>query len=240
MSPSCSTQNGRTKSVLENYMRNAATQTGLPQPTDWEVRETYSLFWSSHKQPLSRASPRGNEAHQRPLEQGEYVPGTTVPAVLLPETNGLKTTLRPGRAHGNLWNLPPPTDCNFCPPPLKGDTLTGRPTTCWKCGPGALATPWPLLQLLARYHHTPLALATPEQHRWLHTHLEQASAEDTATVAWGANITAEWRFQRGAWDIKHPAITFLVLAKHRNTRPEPPPYPVKHHWSEVEDWQTIE
>ena len=79
-----------------------------------------------------------------------------------------------------------------------------------------------------------------EQHRWLHTHFEQASAENTATVARGPNTTAEWRFHQGAWDTKHPAITFPVLAKHRSTKPEAPAYPVKHLCSQVQDWQTTE
>ena len=228
------------KSVLESHMRNAATQTGHPQPTDGEVREAYGLFWSTHKQPLPRAPPRGKQAHHQPPEQEEYVTGTRVPAVLLLAPNVLKTTLRPGRAHGNLWMLPPPTARNFCPPPLPGDALTGTPTTCLRCGPQVLATPWPLLQLLARYYHTPTAHATREQHRWLHTHFEQALAEDTATVASRPNTTAEWRFHRGTWDTKHTALTFPVLAKHRSTTPEAPTYPVKHRCSQVQDWQTIE
>ena len=69
--------------------------------------------------------------------------------------------------------------------------LTGTPTTCWRCGPHALATPWPLLQLLARYHPMPTAEATPEQHRWLRTHFEQAAEGDTATVAWDLSAKAE-------------------------------------------------
>ena len=170
----------------------------------------------------------------------EYVPGATVPAVLFPAPNGVKTALRPGRARGNSWMLPPPTARNFCPPPLSQDKLTGTPTTCWKCEPQVLATPWPLLQLLARYHHRPTAHATPEQHRWLHTHFEQASAEDTATVAWEPSAAAEWRFHRGPWDTKHPAITFPVQAKHRSTTSEAPAYPVKHRCSQVQDWQTVE
>ena len=63
--------------------------------------------------------------------------------------------------------------------------------------------------------------------------------EDTATVAWGSNTTAEWRFHRGTWDTKHPAITFPLLAKHRSTTPEAPAYPVKHQCSQLQDWQTI-
>ena len=136
--------------------------------------------------------------------------------------------------------LPPPTARNFCPPPLPQDVLTGTPTTCWRCGPQVLATPWPLPQLLARYHHTPTAHATPEQHRWLHTHFEQALAEDTATVAWGRSTAAEKRFHRGTWDIKHQTITFPVLAKHRSTTPEASGYLVKHCCSQVQDWQTME
>ena len=220
------------KSVLENHMRDAATQTGHPQPTNGEVREAYGLFLSTHEQPLSQAPPRGNGAHHRLREQMEYVPGTTLPAVLLLAPSGLKITLRRGRAHSNLWMLPPPTARNFCLPPLPRDALMGTPTTCWRRGPQTLTTPCPPLQLLERYHHTPTAHATPEPHRWLHTHFEQASAEDTATVRWGPRTTAEWRF--------HPAITFLVLAKHRSTRPQAPAYPVKHHCSQVQDWQTIE
>ena len=216
-------------------MRNAATQTGHPQPTDGEVREAYNLFWSTHKRPLPPGPLRGNQAHHRPLEQVEYVPGATVPAVLLLAPIGLKTTLRPGRARGSLWMLPPPKAHPFCPPLLSQDKLMGTPTTCWRCGPQALATPWPLLQLLVCYHHIPTAHATLEQHRWLHTHFERAAEKDTATGA-----AAEWRLHRGTWDTKHPAITFPVLAKHCSTTPEAPAYPVKHRCSQVQDWRTVE
>ena len=179
------------KSVLESHTRNAATQTGHPQPTDGEVREAYNLFWSTHKRRLTPGPPRLKQAHHRPPEQVEYVPGASVPAVLLPAPNGLKTTLLPGRARGSLWMLPPPTAHPFCPPPLSQYKLRGTPTKCLRCGPQALATPWPLLQLLARYHHVPTAHATPELHRWLHTHFERAAEKDTATVAWGPSAAAE-------------------------------------------------
>ena len=144
------------------------------------------------------------------------MPGATVPAVLLLEPNRLKATLRPGRAGGNLWMLPPPTARLFCPPPLSQDKLTGNSTTCSRCGPHALATPWPLLQLLARYHPMPTA------------HTTSPSAK------------AEWRFHRGTWDTQHPDITFLVLANNRSATPEAPAYPVKHRCSQVQDWQTVE
>ena len=101
-------------------------------------------------------------------------------------------------------------------------------------------TPWPLLQLLARYHPMPRAHATPEQHRWLHTHFERAAERDTATVAWGRGAKAEWIFHRGTRDTQHPAITFSVLAKHRSATLEAPAYPVKHRCSQVQDWQTVE
>ena len=133
------------KSLLENHMRSAATQTGHPQPTDGEVREAYNLFWNTHKRPLPPSPLRGNEAQRRPLEQVEYVPGATVPAVLILAPNGLKTAFRPGRAGGSLWMLPPPTARPLCPPPLSQDKLTGTPTTCSRCGPHALATLWCLL-----------------------------------------------------------------------------------------------
>ena len=103
--------------------------------------------------------------------------------------------------------LPPPTARPFCPPPLSQDKLRGTPTTCWRCGPHALATPWPLLQLLARYQSMPTAHATPEQHRWLRTHFEKAAEGDTATVAWDPSTKVQWRFQRGMWNTQHPAIT---------------------------------
>ena len=228
------------KSVHESHMRSAATQTGHPEPTDGRVREAYNLFWSTHKRPLPPDPPRGDQAHHRPPEQRTYVPGATVPAVLLLAPNGLKTTLRPGRGRGSLWMLPPTTARPFCPPPLSQDKLTGTPTTCWRCGTQALAAPWPLLQLLARYHPIPTAHAPPEQHRWLHTHFERAAERDTATVAWGPSAAAEWIFHRGTWDTKHPAITFPVLAKHRSATPEAPAYPVKHRCSQVQDWQTVE
>ena len=128
-------------SVLASHMRNAATQTGHPQPIDGEVHEAYNLFWSTHKRPLPPGPPRGNWAHHWPPEQVDYVPGATVPEVLLLAPNRLKTTLRQGRAHGNLWMLPPPTALPFCQPPLSQDKLTGTPTTCWRCGPRALPPP---------------------------------------------------------------------------------------------------
>ena len=228
------------KSVLESHMRNVAAQTGHPQPTDGEVREAYGLFWSMHKRPLPQAPPRGNQAPHRQPEQVEYVSGATVSALLLLATTGLKTTLRPARARGSLWMVPSPTARSFCPAPLPQKKLTGTPTTCWRCGHQALATPWSLFQLLARYHHLPATHATPEPHRWLHTHFERASAEDTATVARGPSAAAQWGFRRGKWHTKHPGITFPVLAKHRSTTPEAPTYPVKHRCSHVQDWQTIE
>ena len=221
-------------------MRSAATQTGHPQPTDGEVREAYNLFWSTLKRPLPPGPPRGNQAHQRPPEQVEYLPGAEVPAVVLLAPNGLKATLRPGGARGNLWMLPPRTARPFCPPPLSQDKLTGTCTTCWRCGPQALANLWPLLQLLTRYHPMPTAHGTPEQHRGLHTHFERAAERDTATVAWGPSAEAEWSFHWGTWDTKHPAITFPVLAKHCSATPEAPGYPVKHQCSQVQDWQTVE
>ena len=185
------------KSLLENHMRSAATQTGHLQPTDWGVREAYNLFWNTHKRPLPPSPPRGNQAHHRPPEQVEYVPGATVPAVLLLAPNGLKATLRPGKAGGNLWMLSPSTARPFCPPPLSQDKLTCTPTTCPRCGPQALASRRPFLQLLARYHPMPTAHATPEQHWWLHAHFERAAERDTATVAWGPSAKAEWRFHQG-------------------------------------------
>ena len=152
----------------------------------------------------------------------EYVPGATVPAVALLAPNGLKATLQPGRARGNLWMLPPPTARNFCPPLLSQDKLTGTPTTC--------ASP-PMAPLLIPPH--------TNGPRWLHTHVERASAKDTATIAWGPRAAAEWRFLQGAWDTKHPAITLPVLAKHSTTL-EAPAYPVEHGCSQVQDWLTIE
>ena len=85
------------KSALENHMRTAARQTGHSQPTDGEVCEVYGLFWSTHKQPQPRAPPRRNQAHNQPMEQVDYAPGSTVPAVLLLAPDRLKTTLRPAR-----------------------------------------------------------------------------------------------------------------------------------------------
>ena len=228
------------KSVLESHMSNAATQTGHPQPLHGEVGEAYNLFWSTHKRLLPPGPPRGNQADHRPPEQVEYVQGARVPAVVLLAPNGLETALRPGRVRGNLWMLPPPTARPFCPPPLSQDKLTGTPATCWRCGPQALATPWPLLRLLACYDHIQTAHATPEHHPWLHTHFERAAEKETATVAWNASAAAECRFHRGTWDTKHPAITFPVLVKHRSATLEAPAYPVKHCCSQVPDWQTVE
>ena len=136
--------------------------------------------------------------------------------------------------------LQPPTARLFCPPPLPQDKLTGTPTTCWRCGPQALAAPWPLLQLLVGYHPISSAHATPEQHRRLQTHFQHAAVKNTGTVAWGPSAAAGCRFHRGTWDTKHPAITFLVLAKHRSATPEAPAYPGKHRCSQVQDWQTVE
>ena len=59
-------------------------------------------------------------------------------------------------------------------------------------------------------------------------------------MALGPSAAAEWRFHRGTWDTKHPAITFPVLAKHRSATREAPAYPVKHRCSQVQDGQTVE
>ena len=221
-------------------MRSAATETGHLQPTDGQVREVYNLFWNTHKRPLPPSPPRGTQENHRPPQQVEYVPGATVPAVLLLAPNGLKAILRPGRAGGNCGCYRNPRRAPSVRCHCRKKKLTGTPPTCWRCGPQALATLWPLLQLLARYHPMPTAHAAPEQHRWLHTHVERAAERDTATVAWGPSAKAGWRFQRGTWDTQLPAITFPVLAQHRSATPEAPAYPVKHRGSQVQDWQTVE
>ena len=143
-------------------------------------------------------------------------------------SNGLKVTLRPGKAQGKLWMLPPFTAHKFCPPLLPRDPLTGISTTCSRCGPHALATPWPMLQLLARYHHTPTAHATPEKQRWLDMHFKLGPAGMLATVTWQPNTPAEWSIHPGAFRTRQPALTYPVLAKYRSTMPEAPAYPTKH------------
>ena len=170
-----------------------------------------------------------------------YVPEATIPAVLLLAHNGLKVNLRPGKTQGNLWMLPPSTARKFHPPLFPQDPLRGTPTTCLQCGPLALAGPWPILQLLARQHHTPMAPTTPEQHQWLHTHFEPAPADGLATVTWESDTTAEWLIQLGMFHTKHPDLTSPVLARHRSTTPEAPAYPVKHRCLRgVPETQTIE
>ena len=116
-----------------------------------------------HKQPLPQSPADKNQAHQRPPERVEYILEATVPAVLLLAPDVLKVTLRPGRVQGNLWMLPPPTARKVHPLSLPQDPVMETPTTWWRCGPQALATPWPIFQLLGRYHHAPTADATPEQ-----------------------------------------------------------------------------
>ena len=59
-------------------------------------------------------------------------------------------------------------------------------------------------------------------------------------MAWSLSAKAEWRFHRGTWDTKNPAITFPVLAKHCSTTPEAPAHPVKHRCTQVQDWRTVE
>ena len=161
--------------------------------------------------------------------------------VLLLAPNGLKVTLRPGKAQGNLSMLAPPTARRFCPPPLAQDPLTGMPTTCWRCGPHALAKPGPIFQLLARHHHTPTARATPEQHRWLHTHFELAPTGTLATVTWQPNAPAQWRIHQGTLRTERPTLIYPVLAQPHSTAPEAPAYPTKRCCSrEVQETQTIE
>ena len=115
------------------------------------------------------------------------------------------------------------------------------PTLCWRCGPHAVATPWPILQLLARHHHTPTAHATPDQHRWPDTHFEPAQADMLATVTWQPNTPAEWRIHRGTFSAKRPALTYPVPAKHCSTLLEAPACATKHRCScGVQETQTIE
>ena len=153
-SHSCNTRSGPTSQTWK------VTKPDNPsQPMGKYVR-CRTCFGARRGGPCRRAHHEGTRP-RRPPKQVEYVPGTTVPAVLLLAPNGLKATLRPGSVRGNLWMLPPPTARPFCPPPLSQDKLTGTPTTCWRCGPQALATPWPILQLLARNQPIPTANATP-------------------------------------------------------------------------------
>ena len=130
-------------------------------------------------------------------------------------------------------------------PLLSATTVTRQPegnphhlVEMWAPSPSHPVAPPPAI--LARYHHIPTALPTPEQHRWLHTHFERAAEKDTATVVWGPGASAEWRFHRGTWDTKHPAIPFPVLAKHRSATPEAPPTRLNAAAPIFQDWQTVE
>ena len=139
-------------------MRIAATQTGHLQPTYGEVREAYNLFWNKLKRPLPPGPPRGNQAHHWPPEQVEYVPGATVPAILLLVPNGLKATLRPGRARGNLWMLPPPTGRPFSPPQLVARQADGHPhhlLEMWAPSAGHCVAPPPVTGALPPHANGP-------------------------------------------------------------------------------------
>ena len=229
------------KSVLKNHLRMAATAADQPQPSDEEVRVAYNLFWSTHKHPLPQSPPNRNQAHLRPPEQVGLPCGDHGTAVLLQERKGLKVTLWPGKTQGHLWMLCTPTARKFNPPPLPQDPMRGTTTICWRCGTQALATPWPVLQLLAPHHHTRTAHATPEQHQWLCTHFEPAPADVLATVAWNTHTTAVWRIRRGTFHTKQAALTYPVLAKQHSTTPEAPAHPVNHRWSRgVLETRTIE
>ena len=142
-----------------------------------------------------------------------YVAEATVQAVPLLAQKGLKVTLRPSKEQGNLEMIRPPRACKFEPLPLPQDPLTGTSATCCQCGPQPPAKPWPILWLLVRHHHAPIAHATPEQHRWLHTHFEPAPADILPTVTWGPDATAEWQIHRGTLHTKHGTITYLVIAR---------------------------
>ena len=224
------------KSVLEITMRSAATQTRYPQPTDGEVREVYGA--------LKGALANG------PTTREPGPPLATRASGVCTRYPGASSTSRGSQrtqSHIVAWHrtrqlvdAATTHSAPLCLPPLSQDKLTGTPTTCWRCGPQGSATPRPILQLLARYDPIPTDHATPEQQRWLNTHLERAAERDTATVACSPSAAAEWRFHRGTGDTKHPAITFPVLAKHHSATPEAPAYPVKHGCSRVQDWQTIE
>ena len=167
-----------------------------------------------------------------------YILEATIPAVLLLAPDGLNVTLQPGKSQDNLWMLIAPRACNNHPPPLPQDPLTGKSTTCWRWGPQALATPWPILQLLAQHQHTRMAHATPEQHRWLHTHFEPAPADVLATVAWTPDTTAERCIHRGMFHSKHPAISTRWWQSTAGQHQKPPgtPYPG---WRAVPKKQTI-
>ena len=175
-----------------------------------------------HKAPRQETRPTtGDQNKWRTFRKPRY----RQPSLLHPTAS--KSPYVAGKAQGNLWMPPPPTARQFCPPRLPQDRLTAIPTTCWRCGPDALATTWPILQPLARQKHTPTAHATPEQQLWLHTHFEPAPAGTLATVIWQLNTQAEWRVHRGAFRTRHPALTYPVLAKHRSKTPEAPAYPTK-------------
>ena len=135
----------------------------------------------------------------------------------------------------------PPTARKFHLLLLPQDALTDKNTTCWRCCPEALATPWPILPMLARYHHAPTTNATPKQHRWLHTLCGPAPADAPASIAWGPDATAELRIHQGTLNTKHPAITYPVIAEHRSATPEVSAHSMKHHCSHaVPEEQTID
>ena len=218
------------KLVLESHMRNEATQTGHPQPTDEEVHKRRLPQATTTQEPgptpsagTSRvctwrhgasSTPPGTQRTQNHFATWQSA-RQLVDATTVQGTHLLSATAVAGQADGHphylleMWATS--TSHPMAPPPATG--VLPQHTN----GP--------------RYPGTsPVAAHT------LRTGLSEG--HDHSGV--GPQRRGGMEILPGKWDTKHPAITFLVLAKHRSTTPEAPAYPVKHRCSQVQDWQTVE
>ena len=89
----------------------------------------------------------GSTTQEKPTQSAE---GWTPPSILLLAPNSHKHATRTVQRHHAPWSTPkhnaPETDV----PPVRHSDQ-GIPRTCWHCGPAALDTPWPLLQLISTH-----------------------------------------------------------------------------------------
>ena len=229
------------KAVLEAHLRQAARAADRPQPTTELIAHAFKLFSATHPHPVPISPPRHNTAIHHPPQPVQYVPGPTVLGALLLAPNGLKVTNQRTRIHNIPWLTPPPTAKPFIPPDLPTDPHTGIPTRCWKCGPHAPATPWPILQLIAHQQASPTAHATTDQYPWLYTLFDRANPQDTTTITWDPKAPTSWYVHQGTHPTHNPAFTFPVTSNHRNPAQEAPATPTSHKCSrDTSPQQTLE
>ena len=139
--------------IFQAYLRICATKAGCTIPGPKDIDTAYKAFQQQH--PCLNEHKAPNDGDTKREESTPSNEAWTPPTILLLAANRHKHATRTVQRHHIPWSIP------RIKAPVRHDDQ-GIPRTCWRCGPAALNTPWPLLHLISTSHHTSTAATTAD------------------------------------------------------------------------------